>query len=118
MLDERRKKENTALRDLVDALKRLIDARDALWALSIVDRLFRPQKCRAVFNAYDYARELVQRAVRAVMQASAVREENPEHPLPRSREPLISMEEFNVLLGKPQLLRKVPRKRPNAGDEA
>lgn len=116
MNKDRRKFENSALRDLVEALKKSIDARDALWALGFFDRLFRRDKCRAVFNEYDIALLAVRNAVRGVINETVCRKEaagkrarsapvetEPLPPLP----PSVTVEEFEVLLGKPGSSRKL-----------
>lgn len=116
MNKDRRKFENTAMRDLVEALKKNIDARDALWSLGFFDRLFRRDKCRAVFNEYDVALLAVRDAVRGVINETVCRgeatgkrtrsapvETGPLLPLP----PSVTVEEFEVLLGKPVSSRKL-----------
>lgn len=105
MNKERRKSENTALRELIDALKKVINARDALWSLGFFDRLFRFDKCRAVFNEYDDAMLAVRNAVNGVMEASAHAEPAPPE-TGKHRPATITMEEFEVLLGKPRTSRK------------
>lgn len=108
MNKERRKSENTALRELIDALKKVINARDALWSLGFFDRLLRFDKCRSVFNEYDDAMLAVRNAVSGVMEASVQPEDLPAPPPNpgRGRATTITMEEFEVLLGKPRSLRK------------
>lgn len=113
MNEERRKSENTALRELVDALRTVITARDGLWSLSVMDRLFRPEKYRQTIAAYDNALQGVRSAIQAVMSAS--RQQPPEHNLPMLKEADprtgISLEEFEFLLGKPGRNKKAPEKK-------
>lgn len=104
MREERRKSENAALRELIDALRDFIAARDALWSLSFFDRLFRFEKCRGVISAYDHASVQVRNSIRAVMEASkdsSGNREKVETSTP-SLSGLLSVDEFDLLLGRPR----------------
>jgi len=111
---ERRKPENAALRELVSALRDVINTRDALWALSSFDRLFRFDKCRTVLNEYDEANARVYNAIQAVKPSD---DDVPfgEPPERESAEgasaPLVSTEEFEMLLGKQGLKFRYPSKK-------
>ncbi len=111
---ERRTDENKALRELVDSLKDFIAARDSLWSLGFFDRIFRFSRCIAMLNRYDLAWMRVAAAVRAVQAAGASQSEakkpdtGKKSPAPGNR-PLLSMEEFEMLLGKPAILKKRSR---------
>ncbi|CAK7057309.1 MAG: hypothetical protein DELT_01290 [Desulfovibrio sp.] len=124
MSKERRKSENAALRELVGALKNVINARDALWSLGLFDRIFRFDKCREIFNEYDAALLAVRNAVHGVIVATT----SPEEQIPgdaaleleteqaaehaasqnaeKARQTAITLEEFAFLLGKPHAPRK------------
>ena len=115
MTQERRIDENRALRELVDALKEFIAARDALWTLGFFDRIFRFARCVGMLNRYDTARDRVRTAVKEVREsAGAAVPENPaktgmqEESAPAAARSLVSMEEFEMLLGKPSILKKRP----------
>ena len=121
---ERRKLENAALRELLNALKQFIAARDALWSLRFFDRLFRLDKCRAVFDSYDAASNAMRNAIEAVKTvteaaADCFEESGAEEagykgsedaPYPAPEPPLVSMEEFELLLGKPRLAPRSPQR--------
>ena len=100
MNSDRRQHENTALRELVDALKTVIAARDDMWTLSVIDRFFRLDKYKKVLSDYDEAMQGVRNAIQSVVAASrpAQHENLPAKPMAK---PEISLEEFEVLLGKP-----------------
>lgn len=112
MTAERRQSENTALRQLVDALKNAISSRDELWSLSVIDRLFRLDKYKKTIAAYDDAMQGVRNAIQAVM--ASTRMQAAENAAPPVKEvelkPGISMEEFEFLLGKPGTPQKAPKK--------
>lgn len=115
---ERRNSENKALRELVDALKEYITARDSLWTLGFFDRIFRFSRCVGMLNHYDKTRERVRTAIREVKEAAeTAAQENQakpdtaedalaEKPVSAPGGSLVSMEEFEMLLGKPAILRK------------
>ena len=108
MSQERRKSENAAMRGMVDAMKNFVAARDALWSLGILDRLFRFEKYRSVIDNYDNAISAMRNAMRAVTQASAKGGEKAgqkSEPTPQ----VISVEEFEMLLGKPEIVKKLPK---------
>ena len=110
MTPERRKSENAAMRDMVDAMKDFVAARDSLWSLGIFDRLFRFEKYRKVIDNYDNAIFAMRNAVRALTEATASSPETGE-PASKPKPPLVSMEEFEMLLGKPEIVKKLPKKR-------
>ncbi|SBW09373.1 hypothetical protein KL86DPRO_50150 [uncultured delta proteobacterium] len=125
---ERRSSENKALRELVDALKEYITVRDSLWTLGFFDRIFRFSRCVAMLNRYDTARERVRAAIRDVKEtAEAAVLENQARPeagedafaekTPAlAARSLVSMEEFEMLLGKPAILKKrSPQREPQRG---
>lgn len=101
---ERRKTENAALRELVDALKGFVDARDSLWTLGFFDRVFRKDKCRDAIRRYDGSLRHLREAIGALMLASRARaasqDEERDMALPPSgpTDALISHEEFTMLL--------------------
>ncbi|MCC8194503.1 MAG: hypothetical protein LIP28_07660 [Deltaproteobacteria bacterium] len=118
-MEERRSDENRALRQLVDALKEYIAARDSLWSLGFFDRIFRFTRCVAMLNRYDTARERVRSAVKDVKEAAETaametvsRIEVMEEPPTAEAKSLVSMEEFEMLLGKPAILKKRPPGKP------
>lgn len=92
---ERRKTENTALRELVDALKEFVDARDRLWTLGLVDRLFRKGKCRDSIRRYDASLRQLREAIEGLMSASRAQAATPDR---ETRAALLSHEEFTMLL--------------------
>lgn len=115
MQKERRAAENAALRELVNALKEFIAARDALWTLGFFDRIFHFSRCITVLNRYDQAQERVRSALQDVRRASM-----PESPPRRglvaekaspSSAPRLSEEELEMLLGKSASAKPSP---PNA----
>ena len=116
MTTERRADENKALRELVDALKDFIAARDALWSLGFFDRIFRFERCVGILNRYDAARNTVRNTVLAVKEATAAAREaagteaEPGDAAPRTPKPLVTLEEFEMLLGKPAILKKRPQR--------
>lgn len=112
---ERRSAENKALRELVDALKEFIAARDSLWTLGFFDRIFRFSRCVAMLNRYDTARERVRAAVKDVKESAETtamehfaKPDMPEETPAAPGRSLVSMEEFEMLLGKPAILKKRP----------
>lgn len=100
MNEDRRQSENTALRSLVDALKTVISARDDMWSLSVVDRLFRLQKYKKTLADYDDAMQGVRNAIQSVVVASRNAQQESLPPIVMEK-PEISLAEFEVLLGKP-----------------
>lgn len=111
MTDERRADENKALRQLVDASREYTAARDALWSLGLFSRIFYFRRCVDTLNRYDEARDNVRNALQAVKEASAARAEagrDTEIRGDATQPPFISLEEFEMLLGKPSVLRKRP----------
>lgn len=124
-MEERRSAENAALRELVNALKDFIAARDALWSLGFFDRLFRFSRCVVMLNRYDAARERVRNAIHAVWEAAGPeRVSAPEHAggpepsaslPPQPATPLISLEEFEMLMDRPAILKKRPQAQRGSG---
>lgn len=124
-MEERRSAENAALRELVNALKDFIAARDALWSLGFFDRLFRFSRCIAMLNRYDAARERVRNAIIAVWEAGGPERpsesgqaDGPEPSADRPAQPtvpLISLEEFEMLMDRPAILKKRPRVPSSSG---
>lgn len=113
MTDERRTDENKALRQLVDASREYIAARDALWSLSFFCRIFWFRRCVDTLNRYDAARDNVRNALQAVKKATAARAETGTDTEARgdahqNPPPFISLEEFEMLLDKPFVLRRRP----------
>lgn len=118
-MEERRSAENAALRELVDALKDFIAARDALWSLGFFDRLFRFSRCVAMLNRYDAARERVRNAIKAVWDAGGQERpaasecmDGPELSGDLPAQPptrLISLEEFEMLMDRPAILKNRPQ---------
>ena len=92
---ERRKTENAALRELISALKTFVDARDCVWTLSSMDRLFRRDRCRDTLRNYDRALGALREAIGGLMAASR----GPLADAEAGRPPaLISVEEFRMLM--------------------
>ena len=100
MNEDRGQFEYAALRGLVDALKTVIAARDDMWSRSVMDRLFRLDKYKKALSDYDEAMQGVRNSIQAVVAASrhAPQENAPARVMER---PEISLEELEVLLGKP-----------------
>lgn len=92
---ERRKTENAVVRELIDALKAFVDARDRVWALSAADRLFRRDRCRDTLQQYDRAMGMLRDAVGGLMAAARAQADNPEAEQSLA---LISVEEFRMLM--------------------
>lgn len=105
---DRRLSVNQPLRTLVDALKHLIDARDALWRLSFLDRLFRHEKCRSTMTAYMQASTELREAIN-IFAVNTHTGSDPQKTddaeaqagAPNVFEPLLTVEEFEMLLGNP-----------------
>lgn len=93
---ERRKSGNTELRQLVNSLKVLIDARDALWSLSLVDRLFRRKKISAALDYYDNALVAMRNALVSIYNSTGGVAGTAES-LPKIS---VTIEELDVLLGR------------------
>lgn len=111
MTKERRKSENTALRELIDALKKVAMARDGLWSLSVIDRIFRLNKYRKTIADYDEAMQSVRNAIVAVMAATRHQSVENNLPLPKpGPKSGITLEEFEFLMGRPDNAKKTPGK--------
>ena len=100
---ERRYQENKALRELVDALREFIAARDGLWTLGFLDRVFHREKYLAVLKNYDFAGIRVRNAILKLKTVPASPKTGGSSSSNMARSPLISLEEFEVLLGRPAL---------------
>lgn len=94
---DRRMAENASLRELVDALKYFLAARDDIWSLGFFDRLFNTKRRREVYARYDYAALAVKSVILGMSKMRGPQSEF------AGGEPLISMEEFDALMSKPDL---------------
>ena len=83
---DRRLSENAMLRKLVDAIKVFISARDAIWTLGSIDRIFRTKRYSKVYTEYEEATATVNTVIRAM----AIRNNNAM--------PVISSEEIDALV--------------------
>lgn len=86
---DRRLAENALLRQLVDALKLFIAARDAIWSLNAFDRFFNTTKYKQAYAEYDECSA----AVNGLIRAMAIRNSSLD-----SSEPVLSTEEFDALM--------------------
>lgn len=87
---DRRKTENALLRQLVDAFKRYLVARDAIWSLSFLDRLLRTPSFKKTYD--NYYESFAQ--VNALIRLMAVK----TTPLELPSEAILSPEEINALM--------------------
>lgn len=105
-------KENKALRDLVDALKAFIAARDNLWSLNFFDRIFHFGKCREILHEYDASRDKVHSAILTLKEITEsptlLEKKDLAEKSSDAMAPVVTLEEFEMLLGKPSILKKAP----------
>ncbi len=84
-------------------------------ALGFFDRIFRFARCIEMLNRYDASRNKVHNAVQAVKKSGGVAKaggpEVDKDATSRSSQPLVTLEEFDILLGKPAILKNRPQRR-------
>jgi hypothetical protein len=105
---DRRKASNALLRELVNALKRFTAARDAMWELSLFDRIFRMDKCEQALMAHEDAAADLKKTIQAMARAGNARMPASLQNGQAASEPLITPEELEALLSPNGLLDPVP----------
>jgi hypothetical protein len=111
---DRRKASNALLRELVNALKRFTAARDAMWELSLFDRIFRMDKCEQALMAHEAAAADLKKTIQAMARAGSARTAASRGNGQAATEPLITPEELEALLSPNGLLDPAIPDRPEA----
>jgi hypothetical protein len=101
---DRRKASNALLRELVNALKRFTAARDAMWDLSLFDRIFRMDKCEQALMAHEAAVADLKKTIQAMARAGSAQAAASRRSDQVAAEPLITPEELEALLSPNGLL--------------
>lgn len=118
MIGNQQNNENEALYKFLEVAKEYLAARDALWSLGLFNRIFRFGRCVDLLNQYDEAKENVRSAfqeIQNIITAQAGADIVGEKNTPRNRASLLTVEEFEVLLNKPPILRNrspLPKDKP------
>lgn len=110
---ERRTAENRALREMVDAVNEFVAVRDEFWSLGLLDKLLRPGRCAAVLTRYETTKARMRAAIGQAKETAGVaaRGDRPENAATGQKTAqlqsggLISMEELEMLLGTPPILK-------------
>lgn len=108
MIDIQQNNENIALHKFIVAARKYVTARDALWSLGLFDRIFRSWRCVDALNLYDEAKDNVRAAFQEVKDVTIAKtgadivgkKEPPPKPCP-----ILTVDEFEMLLNKPPILR-------------
>lgn len=96
---ERRETKNAALRELVDALKGFVEARDRLWSFDLADCLFYRDRRRDSLRRYDDSLRLLTAAIEGLLVVARGQGALPDKDAPHAS--LLSHDEFKMLLGEP-----------------
>lgn len=121
---ERRKTKNIALRELVNALRGFVEARDCLWSFGLTDRLFGRGNRRESLRRYDDSLRLLTVAIEELIIVSRGKSDSSDKD--ETQIVRLTHDELRMLLGEPfqdrravqrgKWLRRSPRETPrNAG---